>query len=289
MSPTVVCISVKIVDYTQIGSIPTSRGLPTCCSCIARGPWKNLEDVGLGQIWGFGSPNWGDQGRDLAKGCHCLVATPGAQTTKDTKRHRQMLVWFCDLQDGSCVGEMAHLRFDGNSVATVSSHPSDFVFVNRSNMLQLNFYFVKLDVSGRFWHIHVPTCTYFMLMILLGKKNWSAGWSTCRNSPDLIESLLLGRLNDFVEGKEVRLGNLDLICVNEPWLVEPVPVALVPWAWVPGNVSRLVVDEADRMLAAWQRCLWADLLRLRCGYESKPWYPDGTLSWFMDVYSPKTW
>jgi hypothetical protein len=23
------------------------------------------------------------------------------------------------------------------------------------------------------------------------------------------------------------------------------------------------------------------------GYESKPWYPDGTLSWFMDVYSPK--
>ena len=25
------------------------------------------------------------------------------------------------------------------------------------------------------------------------------------------------------------------------------------------------------------------------GYESKPWYPDGTLSWFMDVYSPKTW
>ena len=94
MSPTVVCISVKIVDYTQIlvGSLPTSRGLPTCCSCIARGPWKNLEDVGLGQIWGFGSPNWGDQGRDLAKGCHCLVATPGAQTTKDTKRHRQMLV-----------------------------------------------------------------------------------------------------------------------------------------------------------------------------------------------------
>lgn len=85
--------------------------------------------------------------------------------------------------------------------------------VNRSNMLQLNFYFVKLDVSGRFWHIHVPSCTYFMLMILLGKKKWSAGWSTCRNSPDLIESLL-GRLNDFVEGKEVRLGNLDLICVS---------------------------------------------------------------------------
>ena len=27
----------------------------------------------------------------------------------------------------------------------------------------------------------------------------------------------------------------------------------------------------------------------RFGYESKPWYPDGTLSWFMDVYSPKTW
>ena len=25
------------------------------------------------------------------------------------------------------------------------------------------------------------------------------------------------------------------------------------------------------------------------GYESKPWYPDGTLSWFMDVYSPKTY
>ena len=25
------------------------------------------------------------------------------------------------------------------------------------------------------------------------------------------------------------------------------------------------------------------------GYESKPWYPDGTLSWFMDVYSPKIW
>ena len=25
------------------------------------------------------------------------------------------------------------------------------------------------------------------------------------------------------------------------------------------------------------------------GYESKPWYPDGTLSWFIDVYSPKTW
>ena len=112
--------------------------------------------------------------------------------------------------------------------------------VNRSNMLQLNFYFVKLDVSGRFWHIHVPSCTYFMLMILLGKKKWSAGWSTCRNSPDLIESLLLGRLNDFVEGKEVRLGNLDLICVNEPGLVEPVPVALFyqykdgfpEWPWI---------------------------------------------------------
>ena len=23
-------------------------------------------------------------------------------------------------------------------------------------------------------------------------------------------------------------------------------------------------------------------------YESKPWYPDGTLSWFMDLFSPKT-
>ena len=23
------------------------------------------------------------------------------------------------------------------------------------------------------------------------------------------------------------------------------------------------------------------------GSVSKPWYPDGTLSWFMDVYSPK--
>ena len=31
--------------------------------------------------------------------------------------------------------------------------------------------------------------------------------------------------------------------------------------------------------------LFQDLL----GYESKPWYPDGTLSWFMDVYSCRTW
>ena len=29
--------------------------------------------------------------------------------------------------------------------------------------------------------------------------------------------------------------------------------------------------------------------KYKYGYESKPWYPDGTLSWFIDVYSPKTW
>lgn len=38
------------------------------------------------------------------------------------------------------------------------------------------------------------------------------------------------------------------------WL-ESCGICTVLWASVPGNVSRLVVDEADRMLAAWQRCL----------------------------------
>ena len=35
------------------------------------------------------------------------------------------------------------------------------------------------------------------------------------------------------------------------------------------------------------RRVFPSLSPSRNGYESKPWYPDGTLSWFMDVYSPK--
>jgi len=57
-----------------------------------------------------------------------------------------------------------------------------------------------------------------------------------------------------------------------------------PFFWEPLGSARLQMDATGgtafppaQKPIFW--CCWY-------GYESKPWYPDGTLSWFMDVYSP---
>lgn len=249
-------------------------------------PGTELMNFRLQTMQGFGVDSQTEVTRDVIWPKAAIVWSPHQahkppKTSKDINILKRVFGWFFYV--GGFV--KCWFGFDGSTQCCNSL----FVSFRRLRAVPTCFSWISTSRSWMFLahprpnpHAFADICCWWSYLTGTGQLDDPLA----APGPDLLETLLPGRLNDFVEGKEVRLSTLDFIYVNEPWLVEPVSVGVffqgVPWM------------AMDSVWVAWiMRNLYCTMglgprQRLPLG-GGRSWSHVGSLATVALSWSAKTW